>query len=62
MRCVSRARDALDGPEEGAGVLVKDRARVMVSGVPHESLGTFEASARAFAAIMERREGRGSGA
>ena len=34
----SRARDALDGHEEGASLLINDRAHVMVGGVPQELL------------------------
>ena len=45
----SRARDALDGHEQSAVVLVDDRARV-VGDVPHETLGALEALARALAA------------
>ena len=48
--------------KRGAGVLINDRARVMVTDVLHESLGTLEVPARAFAppvrAIMERCEGQ----
>ena len=43
----SRACDALSGHKESAGVLVDDRARVVVGDVPHETLGAFETPARA---------------
>ena len=59
----SRARDALDGHEESAGVLIYDRARVGVGDVPHKSFLALGAPAGTLAApvwtIMKRREGLG---
>ena len=59
----SRVRDALNGHEESAGILIDGSARVVVGDVPHEALGTLEAPAGALAAplraIVKGREGRG---